>query len=154
MRLRERGFTLIELMIVVVVIGIIAAIALPNYLNMRSRAKVAGVKSNMHTMHTGMEDFATRNDGVYPANAASVTSDGGLNIVQLLPSGTPPVNPFTLAPTVLSWGAAAGVPYGGTDPAGGIQLNTWSSLGGATDSYEIMGEDEVGAIITLILTNQ
>jgi prepilin-type N-terminal cleavage/methylation domain-containing protein len=151
-RINQRGFTLIELMIVVVVIGILAAIGIANYGSMRNRAKVASVKSNMHSIHLAAEDFAARNEGVYPANAASVTAEGGLTFVGLLPSGAPPMNPFTNAATGLNWGAAAGTPYGGGDAAGGIQFNTWSAFGIATDSYEISGEDEAGAL-TFTLRN-
>jgi prepilin-type N-terminal cleavage/methylation domain-containing protein len=68
----DRGFTLVELMVVVVVIGLLAAIAIPNYLASESRAREAGVKSNMHTFQLATEDFRVRSDSAYAGHARDV----------------------------------------------------------------------------------
>jgi len=62
---RRQGFTLIELLIVVAIIAILAAIAVPNFLEAQVRAKVSRTLSDMRTMRTGLEAY--RVDGnVYP----------------------------------------------------------------------------------------
>lgn len=64
----RRGFTLMELMVVVVIIGILAAIAIPNYVSLTARAKEASVKQNMHTLQVAIEDFKVINGYLYPVN--------------------------------------------------------------------------------------
>jgi prepilin-type N-terminal cleavage/methylation domain-containing protein len=62
---RCRGFTLIELLVVITIIGILAAIALPNYIKAKDKAKEAEVKANLHTIQISLERYMTDN-GEYP----------------------------------------------------------------------------------------
>ncbi|CAN5181879.1 hypothetical protein BH09SUM1_BH09SUM1_13560 [soil metagenome] len=66
---RYKGFTLIELLIVVAIIAILAAIAVPNFLEAQTRSKVARVKADLRTMVTALEAYAVDNNK-YPADYA------------------------------------------------------------------------------------
>ena len=61
----KKGFTLIELLIVVAIIGILAAIAVPNFLNAQVRAKIAKAESEMRSLSTALEAYRVDNN-IYP----------------------------------------------------------------------------------------
>jgi prepilin-type N-terminal cleavage/methylation domain-containing protein len=72
---RPSGFTLIELLIVVAIIAILAAIAVPNFLEAQTRAKVSRVKADMRSAATALEAYAVDNN-CYPFDGYYFTSPG------------------------------------------------------------------------------
>jgi prepilin-type N-terminal cleavage/methylation domain-containing protein len=64
-----RGFTLVEIAITLVLIGLLAAIAIPNYFAMLDSAKEGSTKANMHDFQLAAEDYGAQNHGAY-ANTA------------------------------------------------------------------------------------
>lgn len=68
-RQMKKGFTLVEIMIVVAIIAILAAIAIPNFVKYRTESQENACKSNMATIRTAAENWISK-----PANAAKVPS--------------------------------------------------------------------------------
>ncbi len=62
----HRAFTLIELLIVVAIIAILAAIAVPNFLEAQTRSKVSRVKNDLRVLATGLESYAVDNNQYPP----------------------------------------------------------------------------------------
>jgi prepilin-type N-terminal cleavage/methylation domain-containing protein len=100
----DRGFTLVEVMTVCIIVGVLVAMGIPNFIQLQDRAKEASVKANMHTVQLAIEDFGVQTLGVYPEDGAS-TTPSGQRVEDLCPDGAYPNNPFTAAATVVSWDA-------------------------------------------------
>lgn len=139
------GFTLIELLIVVAIIGILAAIAVPNFLNAQTRAKVAHVEADFKSIATALEAYRVDNND-YP-----VDSDNSWPIgLRML---TTPVaymstfarDPFVRKDQVFIYGAgdASSAPYYemGTDTpwerrSPRYKLGTWSLTSTGPDAED------------------
>ncbi len=66
MRRRSGGFTLIELMIVIAIIAILAAILVPNFIRARAQGQLTACKSNLKNIGTALEMYSTDWSGKYP----------------------------------------------------------------------------------------
>lgn len=69
----KKGFTMIELMIVIFIIAILAAILVPNFIRARDVARLTACKTNLKNIATSLESYSADNSGHYPASLSGLT---------------------------------------------------------------------------------
>ena len=109
----QQGFTLIELVIIIVVLGILAAVAIPKYQDITAEAKASAAKGALGSMRSGIS--------IYYANAAVKTGTAtwppidSMRTVNVVMSQSMPANPFQAtanAPDSIVTGVTKGVVVG------------------------------------------
>jgi len=139
----KSGFTLVEILIVVVILGILAAIVIPQFTEAGEEARLSSLSSDLQTLRGQLELYEIQHNDVYPAlatfeaqmcqttdidgNASGSKARAGL--FQLGPYlQAVPINPFTNNNTVVGWGlSAAASPFDGweyNDQTGEIRAAT------------------------------
>jgi prepilin-type N-terminal cleavage/methylation domain-containing protein len=124
---RSKGFTLIELLIVVAIIGILAAIAIPNFLEAQVRAKVARVKNDLRNIATAEEAYYVDQDA-YSTDLPDIPGPNGVWYEGSWPLLTTPIAYMTSIPTD---------PFHNVTTPSGAKVNVF---------YEYMNEDSMGAL--------
>ncbi|MFH0807155.1 MAG: type II secretion system protein [Elusimicrobiota bacterium] len=70
---KSRGFTLIELMVVIVILGILAAVIAPRIPQFVNKAKEGRTKGNLGTLRSTLNIYYSDNDGIYPVDTLTAT---------------------------------------------------------------------------------
>jgi prepilin-type N-terminal cleavage/methylation domain-containing protein len=136
-RRRVRGFTLVELMVVIAIIAILAAILIPNFMHARAQAQTAGCEGNEKMIATGLEEYAVDYRSYGPGGTVTSTLLGTL---YLGVTPTDPVNSskYTVVTTPGTYGSYQ------IQDSGGHDTSTTGSLPGGPGTGSVVYNQNSG----------
>jgi general secretion pathway protein G len=149
----KRGFTLVEILIVVVILGILAAIVIPQFTEASTEAKLSSLCSDLQTMRSQIELYKVQHNDAVPVPEGETWTqmtqytdvDGNVNPTKTavfkygpyLP--TIPTNPFNQKNTIDTTGTVG-------DSVGGWEYNTTTGVIRADDNFDGDGDDTLDHI--------
>jgi prepilin-type N-terminal cleavage/methylation domain-containing protein len=113
-RSKEKGFTLIELMIVIAIIGILAAIAIPNFISYRNKSFCTGVESDASSIAAAISDYFAIPSHINTPLTTQLNGGNGMTMSNN--------NTFDIA---------------GTDPGSNITITVRDASGRCPDAYKM-----------------
>ena len=137
MKISKKGFTLVELMVVVAIVGILAAIAIPGFMNYRTKAFNAEAKSDLRVIRTALELLAI-DTAQWPEHTQPYAPGTGLEVEDLNPATVGLVNTDGNFP---NWNGPYLQPGNLTDPWGN---NYWFDQDYYVDGIKVMALGSYG----------
>ena len=142
---RRRGFTLVEVLLVLAILGVIAAMVVPNLLGSQKRALVKQTATSIHALETTLQTYAIDHNGVMPEGSTSEMIDMLRNPKDV--DGNPMDEPYLTKDPLDAWGKQLNYQYPGTkqkvktkpdiwsngpdgqnDDGGGDDINNWTEI--------------------------